>query len=120
MDRNFVFLATPKGAAMSAFFSHLSLNSIGITIAAVGVIVGTITAEAISGILVAAGGVAIVGYGLWSAGRDKVVKDALRRESEAYAQLESLRDRLEESEIERTKLAVKCAGLEANHEKNGA
>ena len=56
----------------------------GITLAGIGSILATITGEGLSGTLVAVGGVAVVAYGVWSAMREKIVKDAMTREEAAH------------------------------------
>ena len=89
----------------------------GIILAGIGSIIAAITAEGLSGTLVAAGGIAIVAYGLWSAGRDKVVQGALRRESDADKRLDYALADLESCQTDRARLRVRIAELEAgNHE----
>lgn len=85
----------------------------GIMLAGIGSLIAAITAEGLSGTLVAAGGIAIVAYGLWSAGRDKVVQGALKRESDADRRLTHALSELEQCQTDRIKLRVRIVELEA-------
>lgn len=87
----------------------------GITLAGIGSVIATVTGEGLAGTLVAFGGVVVVGYGLWAAAREKVVKDALKRERVAHDRLNDALTRLEDCHSSLIKAKARLAS-EKHHE----
>lgn len=85
----------------------------GIALASIGSLFGAMTAEGVSGGMVAAGGVAVVAYGLWSASRDRATKRAFEREQLAYDRLDETIAELEACKLSKIQLQAKVKALEA-------
>lgn len=81
--------------------------------AGIGGLFSAISAEGVSGGLVTAGGIAVVAYGLVSAGRDRATKRAFEREQQAYDRLDAEIMEHQKCKAENAALVVQVAAMEA-------
>ena len=79
------------------------------------ILLAILTGEGASGALVAGGGFLVVGYGIWSAVREKITQDAYKREKAAVARLDDTMAELGVLKSERLELQARVAYCEKHH-----
>lgn len=78
-------------AGKSAGIAGAILSGVSIGLGAVGTVIATLTAEGLSSLVVAGGGVAVVVYGVYCSGRDKRTRTAERERDEALQAMADVR-----------------------------
>ncbi len=101
------FMSDESSGSQLPLWIGTGLAGIG---AAIPPLKAVMTAERVSGGLVAAGGIAVVVYGLWSGARERVVRKAREERDKAI-------EELEKQNVELYRLRAKVAYYEQNHER---